>query len=290
MQAKNTICQNISCNSKARQRCLLKDPIGMIIFFMGLIMFIDSHAHLTSDEVFPQIDSILIRAKENGIDSIINICTDESTLNRGIELKKKYPWIYNTAATTPHDAEKEGVVFLPKVAEAAYKKDLVALGETGLDYYYEHSNRAMQQKTLSAYFELAQSCNLPIIFHCRSAFEDLFAMADEQYKSCKALLHCFTGSLAEAKGVLDRGWSISFSGIITFKKSDALREIVTYVPLDRIFIETDTPYLAPQSKRGSVNEPSFIIETAEVLASLKRVSVEEIGKQTSLNAVKFFSF
>lgn len=260
------------------------------VFLSSIIMLIDSHAHLTSNEVFPHIDSILLRAKQGGIDAIINICTDGQTLERGIKLKKQYPWIHNTASTTPHDVEKEGELFFPQVQQAAKEGHLIAIGETGLDYYYEHSNRSIQRKILSQYFELAQSSHLPIIFHCRDAFNDLFAMADQEYQGCKAVLHCFTGSLQEAKGVLDRGWYISLSGIITFKKSEALREVATYIPLDRLVLETDTPYLAPQSKRGQPNEPAFMNETASMLAGLKNLSLEALAQTTSSNAMQFFSF
>ncbi len=253
-------------------------------------MFVDSHAHLSSEELSPLIEGIRQRATDVQIEAIINICTDLKTLERGIELKGGTPGIFLSAATTPHDVEKEGESFFPMVEKAIENKHLVAIGETGLDYYYAYSPKELQKKYLFKYFELAKKTHLPLIFHCREAFTDLFLFAEAEYKQGPALVHCFTGTIDEAKKALDLGWFISFSGIITFKKSDLLREVVKYVPLDRMLIETDAPYLAPQSKRGSINEPSFIIETAKAVALIKQTSLEEVAFATKNNAHAFFSF
>lgn len=253
-------------------------------------MFIDTHAHLTSEKVLPILDNVLARAQQKQISKIVNICTDENSLTHGLSLHARYPWVYNTAATTPHDVETEGDSFFPIVERATQEKKLIAIGETGLDYFYEHSNRKAQQKYLSLYFSLATHCKLPLIFHCRDAFEDLFSMAAAAYRDLPAVLHCFTGTLDEAKGVLDAGWYLSLSGIVTFKKSEGLREVAKFVPLDRLLIETDAPYLAPQSHRGQLNEPSYLPETAQVIAEAKGISLQELAKATSQNAQRFFSF
>lgn len=252
-------------------------------------MFIDSHAHLTSSQVFPEIDGVLSRAKNEDVEQIINICTDPQTLELGLALAEKHPWIFNTAATTPHDVEKEGELFFPMVKEQALKKKLVALGETGLDYHYEHSPKALQKEFLARYFLLSYEVKLPLIFHCRDAFDDLFSMADIDYKDRPAILHCFTGTLDDAKEVIRRGWLISFSGIITFKNSVALRDVVRWAPLDQFLIETDTPYLAPQKHRGKPNEPAFIKETAECIAQIKGISVSEVANASADNARRFFA-
>ena len=251
-------------------------------------MFIDSHAHLGDDALFLQLEAVKKRAKEALVDCIIDICTDSKTLQRGLSLQEGVPHIFLAAATTPHDVEKEGVSFFPEVEKAALEGNLIAIGETGLDYYYEHSPKEVQKTFLLQYVRLAIRTKLPLIFHCREAFGDLFSLVRAEYQG-KALVHCFTGTLEEARQALDLGWYISLSGIITFKKSEALREVARYIPLDRILIETDAPYLAPQSKRGQTNESSFIQETARVLAEVKGVSIEELAKRTTENARVFFS-
>lgn len=230
-----------------------------------------------------QVEEILERAQQHGIKAIVNICTDEESLEKGLLLARRHNWIFNTAATTPHDVDKERL-FESVEREA---KNLVAIGETGLDYHYEHSPKKKQQESLVEYFELAKRVKLPIVFHCREAFEDLFALADEHYKG-KAVLHCFTGTKEEAKKCLDRGWLISISGIVTFKKSNTLREVAGFVPIESLLIETDAPYLSPQTKRGKMNEPSFIEETASCLATVKGMTFEEVCERTTENAMNFF--
>ncbi len=254
---------------------------------MGLI---DSHAHLTSETTWPKIERILTSAKSAGIERIANICTDILSLERGLQLAQKHPWIGTVAATTPHDVEKEAAEFFPYVEAAAKKGQLIAIGETGLDYHYEHSPRNLQKQALEQYLSLAIREKLPIVIHCRDAFEDLFAIADAHYRHHPLLLHCFTGTVEDAKEALKRNWKISFSGIITFKKSEALREVIKHVPLDAILIETDTPYLAPQSKRGQENEPAFLEETAACVASVKQLDLEEVLLATKENALQFFSW
>jgi len=253
-------------------------------------MFIDSHAHLTVTSVVDRVEEVLERAQQKQVKAIINICIDPASLEKGLLLAEKHPWIFNAAATTPHDVEKEAAIFFPIVAEKAREGKLVAIGETGLDYHYQYSPIARQKECLIQYFDLTCETQLPIIFHCRGAFKDLFELADHHYSGKRAVLHCFTGTLEETKGCLDRGWMISLSGIITFKKSSLLREIAAYVPLDRLFIETDTPYLAPESKRGKSNEPSYIEETAKALAQVKGIPLEEVADATAKNVAQFFSF
>lgn len=248
---------------------------------------IDSHAHLTSSELFSDIKSVMQRAKLAGVETIVNICTDRFSLEEGLKLQKENSGsIYNTAATHPHDVGSEKEPFFP-IVEASTDK-LVAIGETGLDYYYENAPKKLQQNSLSRYFELAVRSKLPVIFHCRDAFADLFAMANKEYNKELAVLHCFTGTMEEAKEVLNRGWMISFSGIITFKNAGDLRDVVKFAPLDRIFIETDAPFLAPQSRRGKPNEPAFIKETAERIAQIKEISFQEVIEATTENITQFF--
>lgn len=255
-------------------------------------LMIDSHAHLTAPSVFNNVDSILARARSAGVHHIVNICTDLPSLEKGLALSETHPWIYQAAATPPHDVEKEGEAVFDVIAEIAKKGLLKAVGETGLDYFYEHSEKSIQKYFLRRYLRLALECQLPVIIHCREAFADFFTILDEEYQingfHAPGVLHCFTGTLAEAEEVLRRGWFLSFSGIVTFKKSVDLQEIAKRAPLNQILIETDTPYLAPQSHRGKQNEPAFLPEIATLLATLKQVSIEVIAEATTANAQKLF--
>jgi TatD DNase family protein len=250
----------------------------------------DSHAHLSIDEVYQDIDAIINRAQTNKVNAIMNICIDQKSLENAKKLIKKYPQIYHAAATTPHDVDRLGAVDFKIFEKYAENNFLKAIGETGLDYHYEHSSKANQKKYLIKYLHLADRLNLPVIFHCRDAFDDLFEIVDNEYpKDKKAVLHCFTGDILEAKRVLERGWYLSISGIVTFKRSDTLREIVKIIPLNQLLIETDTPYLTPQSKRGKINEPSYIIETAEMIASQKGISLDVLANTTYDNACRCFN-
>jgi len=219
------------------------------------VNFVDTHAHMTDDSLWPNVDDYLEIAQKAGVRAIININTDVTTLQRGIELNKKYPFFYNAAATTPHDTEKWGEKDFFIFEKAARNKDLIAL-----------------------------ELSLPVIIHCRDAFHDLFKIADEEYIDHPLVLHCFTGTKEEIQECAKRGWFVSFSGIVTFKKSIELRETLHFLPLDRLLIETDAPYLAPQSHRGKLNHPAYIVETAEVIAKELSLSLEEVGMIASKNA------
>lgn len=253
---------------------------------------IDSHAHLTCDTLFPQVEALLKRAREAGLESVINICTDISSLKRGLELHKRYPWVHNTASTTPHDVDAEGETVFPAVAKAAREGLLIAVGETGLDYYYTHSAKETQQDFLRRYLRLALECALPVVIHCRDAFADFFRILDEEYIVNNAhgpgVLHCFTGTLDEAAQVIERGWYLSLSGIVTFKRSQELREVAKMLPLDRLLIETDSPYLAPQGHRGKTNEPSFLPAVATVIAEQRGISQAALIEATAENARQLF--
>ncbi len=253
------------------------------------MLYFDSHAHLSSQQVLPDIDAVMARAKLKGVEQIINICTNPETLREGLILQDRFPQIKNAGATTPHDVEKEGDEVFEIFAEAGRKGQLVAIGETGLDYYYKELKADVQKRFLKKYLHLAVECNLPVIFHCREAFADLFSVVDAEYpKGAPAILHCFTGTIQEAEEVLRRGWYLSLSGIVTFKKSEVLREVAKMTPLNQLLIETDTPYLAPQSKRGKQNEPGFLPETAACIALAKGIPVEDVARVTFNNGLSLF--
>lgn len=251
-------------------------------------MYIDSHAHLSEPPLLPDMPEIIARCRKTGIERIVNICTHVQALRDGLALSTIYPEIVNAGCTPPHDAQQETEEFFAEFAEAARAGHLVAIGETGLDYHYKELPRPQQQACLKRYLQLAIECNLPVIFHCREAFADLFALTDEYYPNRPAVLHCFTGTAEEAVQVLQRGWYLSLSGILTFAKSQALRDIAKEAPLSQLLLETDAPFLAPQSCRGKRNEPSYLIETAACLANIKQIPVQEIAEITANNARKLF--
>lgn len=247
----------------------------------------DTHAHLTCSEMLPSLHSALTRAFESGVKSIVNICTDPISLAEGFKLNR--PGIYTAGCTPPHDVEQEGDAAFPIFEAAARDGKLIAIGETGLEYFHPGLDRKLQQKFLVRYLHLAASVKKPVLFHCRDAFADLFSIVDQEYpKGAPALLHCFSGNMQEAEEVWKRGWMLSLSGIVTYKKSDALREIVKAAPLSQLVVETDCPWLAPQSKRGKPNEPAYIAETGECVAKVRGMSVEELARATTQNARRFF--
>lgn len=254
---------------------------------------IDSHAHLSSEELYPIIDPILDRAQQAGIQKIFNICTDQASLDKGLELHQRFPWVYNTAAVTPHDAHNDMEDYFINVSKLARAGKIVAVGETGLEYHYLPDTAEIQKKWMVRHFQLALECNLPVVIHCREAFNDLFEVVDEKYvrdgKIAPGILHCFTGTLDEAKNVVSRGWYVSFSGIVTYKKSTELQETAKWVPLENLLIETDAPWLAPQNHRGKQNEPAFVKDVAQKIADLKGISVEQVINITAQNAVKVFN-
>lgn len=251
-------------------------------------MLTDSHAHLTHEGIKHElILAHLERAKEAGLTRIINIATTPEELRDGLKLKQQFPWIDHVASTTPHDVEKYGEKHFEIFEEHAKNGDLVAVGETGLDYYYDHSPRDLQQQFLIRYFDLATQCDLPVVIHCRDAFADFFKILDRHFKG-KGVLHCFTGNLEEAKQVVERGWYLSLSGIVTFKRSLELQEVAKMVPLEQLLIETDAPYLAPHPLRGKPNEPAYIVHTARLIADLKGLTYEELAKATAQNAADLF--
>lgn len=255
-------------------------------------MMFDTHAHLCS-AVFTEEDfsQIVARAQSVGVEKIVNIATSPDELKRAKIQKKECPWLLIAAATTPGDVmhDEEFFPFFEKAAEVG---ELIAIGETGLDYTYT-TDRELQKKTLIRYIHLAKRLSLPLIIHCREAFADLFSLLEEHYqengKFLPGLLHCFTGSEEEAGYLINKGWLLSCSGIVTFKKSAALRNIFQKIPIEHIVIETDAPYLAPGIMRGKRNEPSYIVETAKMLAELKGLSLQELTQQLTKNSTILFS-
>lgn len=251
-------------------------------------MLIDSHAHLTHISFEGDVPLILERARQAGLEAIVNICTNPQELQKGLALSQEYPWVYTAAATTPHDVAEEGQSAFPAMQQAAQDGLLIGVGETGLDYHYYAGTQEVQQHFLRRYLKLAKTCSLPVIIHCREAFADLFQILDEEYSGLPGVLHCFTGTLEEAHEVIKRKWYLSLSGITTFKKSLALQEIARAIPLDQLLIETDSPYLAPAPHRGKPNEPAYLLHTAQFIADLRGIPLAELAAITTRNARTLF--
>lgn len=234
--------------------------------------FFDSHAHLTGNEE-------VIRAKEKGVDHILHIATDDESLDLGLKLN-----LLMAAALTPHDVHKNQEAFFERCSLLAKQEKLVAIGETGLDHFHYKDSSLKQKEFLEKHLSLAEETNLPLIIHCREAFQELFPCL----RGCKTsvILHCFTGTLLELEEALKRDYYISYSGIITFPKANS--EALIKTPLDKLLIETDSPFLAPVPFRGQKNEPMYLPIIAQKAADLKRSSLEEIALYTSNNAEKLF--
>lgn len=251
--------------------------------------YTDTHAHITyKNPPEERIDEIIKNAKENNVQTIINVSTNIKELKQGLIISKKYPFIYNAAATTPHDVKDETEETFLFFEKCAKENKLIAIGEIGLDYHYHKNTKDLQEEVFKKYLKLAEKFSLPVIIHCREAFLDFFEIISNFKVKC--VMHCFTGNINEAKQALDLGFFISFSGILTYKNSHELRKIAKEIPIEKILIETDSPYLAPQSKRGKTNEPAYIVETAKTLSEIKNIPIDQIANITTNNSKILFKF
>jgi TatD DNase family protein len=262
-------------------------------------VFIDSHAHLEMEQFNADRDQVLTRAREAGIETIVAIGsgTGPGSLDCGIRLAAEHDFIYATIGIHPHEAKLATEADFEELAQLAKRPKVIAWGEIGLDYFYDHSPHDVQQQVFLKQLQLARLASLPIVIHCRpsenseNAWDDCLALLGEHWASSGlgGILHCFTGTWPRAKRALDMGFMISFAGNVTFPKAQQIRDAAKQVPLDRILIETDSPFLAPVPHRGKRNEPAFVKEVARQLGELRSLSTEEVGLQTSKNFQRFFS-
>lgn len=261
-------------------------------------MLIDTHCHLDFEQFDADRKEVIARAKEQGIGYIINVAADLAGVTGSINLAKEHDFIFAAAGIHPHYAHKTGEDELKQLRVLAENEKVVALGEIGLDYYDHQSRQASidrkiklkQQELLCAFIEIAKAKELPIIFHCRDAHDDLLGILKDNLKGrVKAVVHCFSGSKEFLKDCLDLGLKVSFTANITYKKADDLRELVSYVPLEEMFLETDAPFLAPQAKRGKRNEPAYIQYIAAEIAGIKKVGAEKVAEITTRSARLFFN-
>jgi TatD DNase family protein len=261
-------------------------------------MFVDSHAHLDGKQFDSDREQVIARAREAGVRTMVAIGNGDGppNLDAGIQLAEKYPFMYATIGIHPHEARLADDAAYETMERLARHPKVIAWGEIGLDYYYDHSPLETQKMVFSRQMELAAAANLPIVVHCRpsdgsdDAWKNCLGLIQNQWaaKGIGGILHCFTGTWPQAKQALDMGFMISFAGNLTFPKAQQIRDAALEVPLDRMLIETDAPYLAPVPHRGKRNEPAFVKETARRLGELRRLSVEDVGEQTSQNFYNFF--
>src|SRR5258705_1409056 len=262
-------------------------------------MFVDSHAHLEMEQFAPDREQMLARARETGVETIVAIGsgTGHGSLDCGIALATKYEFIYATIGIHPHEAKLATDADFEELAQLAKRPKVIAWGEIGLDYFYDHSPRDVQKQVFLKQLEMARTAKLPIVIHCRpsdgseNAWQDCLELLREHWAKIRlgGVLHCFTGTWEHAKSALDMGFMISFAGNITFPKAQQIRDVAKEVPSDRVLIETDSPFLAPIPNRGKRNEPAFVKEVARQLGGLRGLSTEEAGLQTATNFYRFFS-
>ena len=250
-------------------------------------MFIDSHAHLEYSNYEADFSEVLARAKEAKIELILNIGTTLEHCKQGLEVAQSYPHIFASVGIHPHDANKVPDDYLDQLKAFTKNPKVKAIGEIGLDYYYEHSPKEIQLQRFEEQVRLAKDLALPMSIHCRDAFQDCFNILNKA-SYFHGVFHCFTGTQEEAKKALELGFYISFSGIVTFKKSQALQEVVKHVPLEKMLIETDSPFLAPEPHRGKRNEPAFVVLTAQKIADLKNIPLETVAQKTTHNTKTLF--
>ncbi len=253
-------------------------------------MLVDSHCHLDFDNFDDDRDAVLARARDAGVGLMLTISTKVTKAQTIIALAEAHEQLLCTIGIHPHEAGSEPATSAAELVALAAHPKVIGIGETGLDYFYEHSPREAQQRNFRAHIEAARQSGLPLIVHARDADEDTAdIMEDEMGKGAyPALIHCFTAGPELAKRTLDIGCYISISGIATFNSAKDLRETIAAIPLERLLVETDAPYLAPVPHRGKRNEPSFVADTARKLAEIKGVSVEELTRITTDNFFTLF--
>lgn len=254
-------------------------------------MLIDSHCHLNYKGLIEDQQAVLDRARDRGVDLMLNIATRESEWDAVLETAIREEDVWATVGIHPHEADEHPHIDTAKLVERAAHPRVVGIGETGLDYYYDHSDRERQKRSFRSHIAACRETGLPLIVHTRDAEEDTIAIMREEMEQgpYSGVIHCFTASGAFADAAMELGFYISISGIVTFKSARDLQERAARLPLDRLLIETDSPFLAPVPHRGKSCEPAFVADTAAFLAGLRGESIEALGAATSANFRTLFS-
>lgn len=252
---------------------------------------IDTHSHLTFDGLIQDIDGVVARSKAAGVTSWLTVGTDPQQNRKAIELAGKFENMYAAVGIHPHDAKDVTADTLTELTELAQSEKVVAIGETGLDFHYNFSPQPDQKRAFAAQLTIAKELNLPVIIHCREAFDETMEILDRHGHGLKAVVfHCFSGSAEQAKIVLDYGFYISFTGVVTFKNAELTRRAAKIVPADRLMLETDCPYMSPEPMRKQkINEPALMIHTAKYLAELKGMDLADFANAVTAASKTFFA-
>jgi TatD DNase family protein len=254
-------------------------------------MLVDSHCHLDFPDFGDELDAIVERARAAGIERIVTISTRIKRQAGLLAIAERYPDVFCSVGTHPHHAHEELDIGVADIVAQTRNASVVAIGEAGLDYFYDNSPRDAQERGFRNHIAAARETKLPLVIHTRDADNDTAKILEEEMGkgAFPAVLHCFTGGPDLARRAIELGLYISFTGILTFKKSEQLREIAATLPADRILVETDAPYLAPGKFRGKRNEPAYVVETAKTLAQARGVTLKEISRQTTQNFFRLFA-
>lgn len=254
---------------------------------------IDSHAHLEMSQFDEDRAAMLGRARAAGVETLLAIGSGASPAERldaAIPFAEQYDWIYATVGIHPHDAAVATDEHFARLDELGCHPRVIAWGEMGLDYYYDHSPRDVQQRVFRRQLQQAHAAKRPVVIHCRDAWDDCLKILEEEWRAAGlgGILHCFTAGVAEAKRGLDMGFLISFAGNITYPKMQPLRDVSRELPIESVLTETDAPFLPPQGRRGKRNEPAFVVEVAQALANVRNLAADEIAAITAANFRGFF--
>jgi TatD DNase family protein len=256
-------------------------------------MYIDSHAHIEGTEFDADREAVIQRALDAGVEIIVCVGDGEVAADShaaAFRIAEEYPFIYTTVGVHPHEARLLDDRLYAKLQDLSQHPKVIAWGEIGLDYHYDNSPGEAQREAFKRQLRMARERQLPISIHTREAEADTLAILDEEWKDSGlgGVIHCFTGTRTFAEAAVERGFLISFSGVITFKKAEDLRETARRLPIEKLLIETDSPFLAPVPYRGRRNEPAYVVDTARAIADLRGTTVEDVGRATSENFTRLF--
>lgn len=259
---------------------------------LGIVELVDSHAHVDAPQFDGDREAMLERARAAGITTLLAIGNGPGPekLDAALPFAEQHDWIYTTVGIHPHEAKDATPAHFEELARLAKHPKVIAWGEIGLDYFYDHSPRDVQVRVLREQMEMARAAKLPIIIHCRDAWTDCLKLLEKVWKpsGLGGILHCFSSTLEDAQRGIEMGFLISFAGNSTYPKAQNLREVAKALPLENILIETDSPYLAPQPYRGKRNEPAYVAEVARIVASVRDLPAEEFAAGTARNFRRFF--